>query len=580
MDCKIIYFFLTILTFSPLLSQHINPLPRGLTDREKLLLADYKPPGYSENVTSPPPYPVRTPAEWEELQAIAITWTSFTSILTEIVRHAREECAVYIICSDSNTVRSNLYQAGIPSENIRFLQAAYNSIWIRDYGPWSVYAADSDSVNIIDWIYNRPRPYDDLIPGIFAQTIQAPFFATTTPPYNLVHTGGNFLVDGRGTAFSSKLILQENPEKTGAEIDTILKKFMGINRFIKLDVLPYDGIHHIDMHMKLLDEETILMGEYPAGISDGPQIEANLSYILNNFKTCYGRDFRVIRIPMPPDGNGRYPSQGGDYRTYTNSLIINKTVLIPTYEYRYDTTAFRIYREAMPGYELQGINCNSIIPLNGALHCIVKEISAYHPIQISHAPIRSASDTSTFYSAEADISSVIPVIGAELFWTSDTSLGFTMVPMRHTGSEHYAASIPAQTGDTQIFYYISATSASGKTIARPMTAPQGLFGFTVETVSKVKTRKSQEVEKLILSQNYPNPFNSSTTIHLYIPASEEIHLSLFNAVGELVKVLHKEHLPAGEHNFKLDAGNMASGVYFYSIRSRSQILTRKLLLLK
>lgn len=36
---------------------------------------------------------------------------------------------------------------------------------------------------------------------------------------------------------------------------------MGIERYIKMQTLPYDGIHHIDMHMKLLDEETLLVGQ-------------------------------------------------------------------------------------------------------------------------------------------------------------------------------------------------------------------------------------------------------------------------------------------------------------------------------
>ena len=39
---------------------------------------------------------------------------------------------------------------------------------------------------------------------------------------------------------------------------------MGIQTYILMETLPYDGIHHIDMHMKLLDEETILMAEYPS----------------------------------------------------------------------------------------------------------------------------------------------------------------------------------------------------------------------------------------------------------------------------------------------------------------------------
>jgi hypothetical protein len=94
--------------------------------------------------------------------------------------------------------------------------------------------------------------------------------------------------------------LQENPGKTEAEIDTIMKKYLGINRYIKMETLPYDVIHHIDMHMKLLNEETLLVGEYPPGVADGPQIEANLQYILNNFQTCYPcRRINSGGIPMP-----------------------------------------------------------------------------------------------------------------------------------------------------------------------------------------------------------------------------------------------------------------------------------------
>lgn len=69
--------------------------------------------------------------------------------------------------------------------------------------------------------------------------------------------------DGFGTAFSSMLTDQENPTLTASQIDTIMKKFMGINRYIRFPTCPYDGIHHIDMHMKLLDEETLLVGQYP-----------------------------------------------------------------------------------------------------------------------------------------------------------------------------------------------------------------------------------------------------------------------------------------------------------------------------
>ena len=102
---------------------------------------------------------------------------------------------------------------------------------------------------------------------------------------------------------------------------------------------PFDGIHHIDMHMKLLDEETILMAEYPAGVADGPQIEANLEYVLSNHTSKWGTPFEVVRIPSPPEPGwgGGFPDEGGNYMTYTNSVFVNNTILLPTYYEEFDT---------------------------------------------------------------------------------------------------------------------------------------------------------------------------------------------------------------------------------------------------
>jgi hypothetical protein len=309
----------------------------------------------------------------------------------------------------------------------------------------------------------------------------------TTSPYNFTATGGNFMADGQGTGFSSKLILNENPTKTEAEIDTMMKKFMGINRYIKMDNLPYDDIHHIDMHMKLLDEETLLVGQYPPGVSDGPYIEANLQYVLNNFQTCYGRPYKVVRIPMPPDAQGRYPNNGGDYRTYTNSIIVNKTVIVPTYELQYDTTGLRIYREAMPGYNIVGVNCNQMIGANGAIHCITKEIGVQEPIYISHVKIRSVANFgSNGYEVKAFIKSRTGISNATMYWSADTTLGFNQVQMIQTSADTLTAFIPLQPLNTKIFYYISAASNSGKTIVKPLTSPKGAFQFVVDAVVPVE----------------------------------------------------------------------------------------------
>lgn len=478
-------FFQTFLIFSIFFTSVLaQELPKGLTRAEQELMQDYLPPVSLFGFTQPPSVPVRTMAEWEELQGIIITWTSQTTILRQIVDYAQDEGKVYIVCTDSNTVKSSLTSNGVPLTNVEFLIASFNSIWARDYGPWAVYSDDADSLYLVDWIYNRPRPLDDRVPEAFAARYNIPLYQTTVTPYDFVATGGNFMTDGHGTGFSSRLIVTENPNKTEAQIDTIVKRFMGINRYIKMAVLPYDGIHHIDMHMKLLDDETLMVGQYPQGVSDGPQIEANLQYVLNNFKTVFGRDFKVVRIPMPPDGTGRYPSNGGQYRTYTNSVIVNKTVIVPTYELQYDTTALRIYREAMPGYKVVGINCNSIIGQSGAIHCITKEIGVDEPVYIKLYPLTQTSGTG--FEAKAVFKSRSGISNASLYYSSSQAGPYIPASFSGMVQDTFYTTFSVQPGTDTVYYYVEAASVSGRTVKKPLVAPEGVLKHAVDPLLPVE----------------------------------------------------------------------------------------------
>ncbi len=563
----------TILFISNSFSQD---LPNFMTEKEKELYKIYQHPILPTDDTNPPPTPVRTMAEWEELSGLMITWTSFTYILRQVVDYAQDEGLVYIVCNDSNSVKSYLTSGGVSLTNLRFLITGYNSIWCRDYGPWSVYSGISDSLKIIDWIYNRPRPLDDIIPTFFANYISVPIYTTTQPPNDLVASGGNFMVDGHGTGFSSKLILNENPGKTEAQIDTIMKKYMGLTRYIKMTTLPYDVIHHIDMHIKLLDEETLLVGQYPPGVADGPQIEANLQYILNNFQTCFGKPYKVVRIPMPPH-NGQYPPSG-NYRTFTNSIIINKTVIVPTYEYKYDTTGLRIYREAMPGYNIVGIDCNSIIPSLGAIHCIVKEIGVKDPIFISHSALRDTNNTTTPYEVKAYIKTKSGISNAKIYWTTDTTQGFGSLNMT-ASADTFTAYIPNKPLGTTIYYYISATSNNSKTITKPLPAPSGNFRFKITNASGISGNSSY-LNNYTLYQNYPNPFNPVTKIKFDLPKNGFVRIQVFDIAGRLINTLINDFKFAGTYKIDFNASNLTSGVYFYKMETVDYSEVKKMLLIK
>src|SRR5687768_17034069 len=298
---KLFALLFTICCFTIKLSSQELELPHYPTSEEENGMREYLQnvkSHFQRNAPMPPSGPVRTMGEWEEIQALIITWAGHNAILREIVRHAVKETKVLIITNNPTTVSDQLTNAGILLDSVQFVNTPFNSIWVRDYGPWTVYKNDVDSLFLIDWIYNRPREQDDATPLAIAEHLDIPIFEAIAEPEDWVHTGGNHLPDGMGTAFSSMLVLEENTDKTEEEIDTIAKKYLGVNQYIKFPTLPYDGIHHLDMHMRLLDEETIMFGEYPDGVADGPQINANIEYLLEEFQTSFGNTYKIVRMPM------------------------------------------------------------------------------------------------------------------------------------------------------------------------------------------------------------------------------------------------------------------------------------------
>ncbi|MDX2247458.1 MAG: agmatine deiminase family protein [Bacteroidia bacterium] len=477
--------------FGPDTYAQVSDLPRGFAPKEKSFIRRYlsSRTKNAQGISVPPEFPVRAMAEWEEIEYLVIAWVQYLPTLREIVRYSREECKVVILCSDTTGVKMFLTEGDVSLEGVILIPTPVNSVWIRDYGASSVYTHGVDSLWLVDWIYNRPRPDDDYIPSVLSRYLRKSLFSTTRPPFDLVHTGGNFMSDGMGTGFSSRLILDENSAsgqfnlsiKNEAEVNEVMRRFMGINRYIKMDVLPYDGIHHIDMHMKLLNEETLLVGKYPTGVADGPQIEENMEYLLSSFSSGFGFPYELARIPMPPH-HGDYPdSWWANYRTYTNSVFVNKTVLVPVYEEKYDTTALRIYRQLLPGYRVVGINCNAIIRSGGALHCITKGIGVSDPLLIQHRRLRDRFVTYNSYQVNALISHRSGIRSAQIYFTTDTTAGFTPIEMIEAIPEEnvWTGFIPPHPPGTTLYYYIHAESFSGKQINRPITAPAGWWKFRV-----------------------------------------------------------------------------------------------------
>jgi hypothetical protein len=87
-------------------------------------------------------------------------------------------------------------------------------------------------------------------------------------------------------------------------------------------------------------------------------------------------------------------------------------------------------------------------------------------------------------------------------------------------------------------------------------------------------------ESFSLSQNYPNPFNPVTTIRYSLDKTADVTISVYSITGKLVETLYTGNKPAGQYSITWNASNLASGVYFYKLVSGSDVLTRKMMLIK
>jgi len=558
-------------------------LPHGMAPSEVPLIRAYTESraGASRGITTPPDFAPRTMAEWEEVQSVVVAWTSYPGILKQIVRAAMQECQVIIVCNDASEVTAFLadtdYGGPITDlSNILLVEDDYDSVWSRDYGPETIYQNEVDSIFLLDWIYNRPRPQDDAVSDVVGMARNIAVYSTTQAPNDLVHTGGNFMADGFGTAFSSELVLDENGPggdfnqtvRTRPQVEAMMETWMGIEqgRYILMPTLPYDGIHHIDMHMKLIDEETLLVGAFPTGESDGPQLESNLVDIAANYNSVFGTPYRMVRVPMPPSTGGNFPPNAS-YRTYANNIFLNRTVIVPTYRTEYDTTALRILRAELPGYNIVGIDCDSdenIIAASGAIHCITKGIGVNDPLLISHQRLDDTYETVNPYVVDAYVRHRSGINGAEVYWTTDTTAGYSAVPMFFLPDDHYIANIPAQPAGTEVFYYIHASANSGKEQVRPIVAPEGYWKFDVLDINA----GMGQVAGPVIAEVFPNPTSSVLVVSVADAGHARVRISLHDATGREVMLIQEGRMASDRRAFA-DLSGLASGAYMLVVQSAS-----------
>lgn len=109
----------------------------------------------------------------------------------------------------------------------------------------------------------------------------------------------------------------------------------------------------------------------------------------------------------------------------------------------------------------------------------------------------------------------------------------------------------------------------------------GSFTAKISEVGNSPLRLSNESAQASLSNSssvYPNPFSKQTTIRYQVAADAPVRLSVFNNMGQEVRVLENKIQNSGTHEAHFDASTLPPGLYFYHLTIGKETLSGKMIL--
>jgi hypothetical protein len=106
------------------------------------------------------------------------------------------------------------------------------------------------------------------------------------------------------------------------------------------------------------------------------------------------------------------------------------------------------------------------------------------------------------------------------------------------------------------------------------------FAFAGATPPCAVGVKNEVASNVVLGNAFPNPTNGEAVITFEIPAVSNVTIDLVNVYGQQVAVIANGEFAAGAHKVVANTEKLASGVYFYNLRTNGEVLSKKLVVSK
>jgi agmatine/peptidylarginine deiminase len=271
------------------------------------------------------------------------------------------------------------------------------TVWARDWSPQGALTADG-SLRLLDFNYYGNRQADDFTAQSMERLLD--FDRVSVPVYN---EGGNFMNNTRGDCLMTTRVTDAN--EVAERSDDIELDADGVAAYYKAAAgcktvkifprIPYEGTGHIDMWAKFLDDDNVIVSELREEVMGLYTTKADLqkarnmqAYLEARAVEIKAMGFNVIRIPAP----GPIFRNEETYRSYTNSLTVSGSVIVPRYvapdsdtiatangNYfdqallpKYEAEVRKVYESF--GYKFTWVNSDALIFTGGAVHCTTMQI--------------------------------------------------------------------------------------------------------------------------------------------------------------------------------------------------------------
>jgi len=338
----------------------------------------------------------RFPAEWEKQEGLllcfphngndwpgkygAIQW-AFIEFIKKV---AIVETVFLVVANDKlkNKVHKMLEIAHVNISNISYILQRTNRSWMRDSGPIIIKNGNKREAlnfNFNGWAKYNNYQLDKHVPLKVASHLKVPLTQVTYKGKPVILEGGAIDVNGKGTLLTSEECLLHpsiqvrNKNFTKEDYETIFKEYLGISNVIWVgDGIIGDDTHgHIDDLCRFTNEDTIIT------VVESNKESKNYKALQDNLKRLQnailenGKKPNIVELPMPTplEFDGIFIPA-----SYANFIILNKCVLVPTFNDVNDRIALNIIADCFPEREIIGISAIDLIWGFGTLHCLSQQI--------------------------------------------------------------------------------------------------------------------------------------------------------------------------------------------------------------